>query len=215
MPHQRQRLLVALCLSVCLLQAHAQSPADTAGPASAQARHALQWVLEHDDHGRRPFAIVDKQSARIHVYAASGSPLGSSPVLLGLTPGDQGLSAPLGGRDPQSLPPTERTTPAGRFETQPGRNLKGEAIVWLDYAAALAIHRLRPAPAHERREQRMHSARPEDHRISLGCVVVPVAFYEQVVAPTLGRAPAVVYILPETRSAATPFGPGEAAADAL
>jgi hypothetical protein len=215
MPHRRQRLLVAISLSLCLLQAHAQSPADSATPASAQARHALQWVLERDDHGRRPFAIVDKRSARIHVYAASGSPLGSSPVLLGLTPGDQGLSAPLGGRDPQSLTPAERTTPAGRFETLPGRNLKGEAIVWLDYAAALAIHRLRPAPAHERREDRMRSSRPEDHRISLGCVFVPVAFYEQIVAPTLGRAPAVVYILPETHSAATPFRPGETAADTL
>jgi hypothetical protein len=208
MPLRRQFLLVAFSLTLCLARAHAQ-PATADAPASADVRDALQWVLEHDDHQRRPFAIVDKKSARIHVYAGTGTPIGSTPVLLGVTPGDHGLSAPLGGRDPQSLPAAERTTPAGRFETQPGRNLKGEAIVWLDYAAALAIHRLRPAAAREQREQRIQSMRPDDHRISLGCVVVPVAFYEQVVAPTLGSRPAVVYILPEMGPVATLFARSE------
>ena len=33
----------------------------------------------------------------------------------------------------------------------------------------------------------------------IGCVVVPVAFYEQVVAPVLGHQRAVVYVLPEDR----------------
>lgn len=211
MPHRRQRLLVAISLAVCLLQARAQTSGDAAR-LSAQARDALTWVLELGDHEGRPFAIVDKRSARIHVYTGTGVALGSAPVLLGLTPGDQGLSAPLGGRDPQSLAFAERTTPAGRFATQPGRNLKGEAIVWLDYAAALAIHRLRPTPAHERREQRMQSARVEDRRISLGCVVVPVAFYEQVVGPTLGHVPAVVYILPEADASTPLFARAAAAA---
>jgi hypothetical protein len=211
MPYRRQHLLVAISLALCLLQARAQT-SDDAAPLSAQARDALTWVLEHEDHQRRPFAIVDKRYARIHVYAGSGVALGSAPVLLGLTPGDQGLSAPLDGRDPQSLALAERTTPAGRFATQPGRNLKGEAIVWLDYAAALAIHRLRPAPAHERREQRMQSARVEDRRISLGCVVVPVAFYEQVVGPALGHVPAVVYILPEAEASTPAFARTAAAA---
>jgi len=206
MPFRRQRPLVALSLLLCLAFARAQAPADVDGAgASHDARDALQWVLERGDHGQRPFAIVDKKAARIHVYAASGSPLGDAPVLLGQTPGDDGLAAPLGSRDPRSLTVAERTTPAGRFEAQPGRNLQGEAIVWLDYGAALAIHRLRPAPAAQRREQRMRSTRADDHRISLGCVVVPVAFYEQVVAPTLGSQPAVVYILPESRAVASLF----------
>jgi hypothetical protein len=208
MPVRHQRLLVAISLVLCAALARAQSPA----VASADAQVALQWVLDIDDHQGRPFAIVDKKAARIHVYAASGAPLGTSPVLLGSAPGDQGLAAPLQGRDPRSLTPAERTTPAGRFETQPGRNLQGEAIVWLDYGAALAIHRLRPAPARERREQRLVSPSPEDHRISLGCVVVPVAFYEQVIAPTLGRERAVVYVLPESRSVASIFAVDEAAA---
>lgn len=216
MPVRRQRLLVAISFALhfawCAALAQAQPPIESHAPASADAEVALRWVLDVEDHQGRPFAIVDKKAARIHVFAASGAPLGTAPVLLGSAPGDQGLAAPLQGRDPRSLTSAERTTPAGRFETQPGRNLQGEAIVWLDYGAALAIHRLRPAPAHERREQRLASPVPEDHRISLGCVVVPVAFYEQVIAPTLGRERAIVYILPESRSVASIFADDEAAA---
>ena len=210
MPFRRQQLLVATSLLLCAAFARAQPPVDVPS-ASADTRFALQWVLDRDDHRHRPFAIVDKKAARIHVYAGSGASLGSAPVLLGLTRGDQGLAAPLLGRDPATLTVAERTTPAGRFEAQPGRNLQGEAIVWLDYGAALALHRLRPTPAHQRREQRLQSALPDDHRISLGCVVVPVAFYEQVVAPTLGRQPAVVYILPESRDVTSMFAVAESA----
>ena len=46
---------------------------------------------------------------------------------------------------------------------------------------------------------------PEDRRISLGCVVVPVAFYESVIAPTLGQSRGVVYVLPESRPAREMF----------
>jgi len=81
----------------------------------------------------------------------------------------------------------------------PGRNDKGEDIVWIDYAASLAIHRLRPAAASERRPARLASPRTDDNRISAGCIIVPVAFYEAVVARTLGRGPSTVYVLPETR----------------
>ena len=90
--------------------------------------------------------------------------------------------------------------PAGRFEARPGRNDKGEDIVWIDYAASLALHRLRPAPVQERRPARLDSPSPDDNRISAGCVIVPVAFYEGVVAPTLGSNRSVIYVLPETHS---------------
>ena len=39
-----------------------------------------------------------------------------------------------------------------------------------------------------------------EHRVSYGCVVVEPAFYDGVVAPTLGRARGVGSVLPETRS---------------
>lgn len=149
----------------------------------------------------RPFAVVDKQAATLAVYAADGRLLGSASALLGLTPGD--AQAPGSrGKAPEALSLQERTTPAGRFEAQPGHNIHGERIVWIDYEASLAIHRLRPAPAHERRPQRLASANPREHRITLGCVVVDPAFFDGVVLPSLGSgAGGLVYILPERGSA--------------
>ena len=109
------------------------------------------------------------------------------------------------------IPRQERTTPAGRCESAPGRILSGEAIVWIDYEAAVAIHRMRPAAAAERRPQRLATDSPVDNRISLGCVVVDEAFYLQVVAPTLGKQRGVVYVLPETRDWRAQFGIGNLA----
>ena len=161
------------------------------------AAQVARWVTERADHRGRPFAVVDKRNARIHVFEASGTLVGAAPVLLGLTPGDRDAVGSMGERSVASLLPAERTTPAGRFETEPGRNDKGEAIVWFQYDAALAIHRLRAAPAQERRPERLSSVDPAQRRITYGCVVVPVAFYEDVVAPTLGSRRGVVYVLPE------------------
>lgn len=163
------------------------------GDAALVAR----WVAERADHRGRPFAVVDKRGARIYVFEPSGTLVGAAPVLLGLTTGDRDAVGNIGERSVASLLPAERTTPAGRFETEPGRNDKGEAIVWFQYDAALAIHRLRDAPLHERRPQRLASTDPAERRITFGCVVVPVAFYEEVVMPTLGSRRGVVYVLPE------------------
>ncbi|UUZ64717.1 L,D-transpeptidase [Polaromonas sp. P1(28)-13] len=130
------------------------------------------------------------------VFEANGGLRGASPALLGLAPGDGSVPG-IEQREVASLRADERTTPAGRFVSEPGHNLRGEAIVWFDYAARLAIHRLRPAPGSERRPERLASATPDDNRISLGCVVVPVSFYEAVVSPVLGKSYGIVYVLPE------------------
>ena len=185
--------------AVSTLACAAASTSDDAG-ASPEARLVTRWILDSHDNQGKPFAVVDKKAAQLRIHAADGRLLGVAPALLGLAPGDTAI-ADIAHRAPSSLRPFERTTPAGRFESQPGRNLHGEDIVWLDYAASLAIHRLRPAAAAERRAQRLASDSPADNRISLGCVVVPVAFYEQVVAPVLGHGRAVVYVLPEDRPA--------------
>lgn len=185
---------------------HAAATADFAGqPASADARYVADWVVDSRDNGGLPFAVVDKKGARIFIFGADGRLKGSTQALLGLTPGDYGVPD-LNKRNLARLAAFERTTPAGRFVAQPGYNLKGEDIIWVDYSAALAIHRLRPAPAQERRAERMASVSPDDNRISLGCVVVPVAFYENTVSPVLGRSRSVVYILPETRPVREMFG---------
>ena len=137
----------------------------------------------------------------LFVHAANGRLMASTPVLLGAARGDEG--APGVGDRAQSgtLPFEERTTPAGRFVTQPGTNLEGEPVVWFDYDAALAIHRLRPGRAHNIRAARLAHSQPEERRVSLGCVVVPVQFYLDVIQPLLGRRSGVVYVLPETQPA--------------
>jgi hypothetical protein len=166
--------------------------------ASADARQALRWVVAARDNEGLPFVIVDKKGGRIFVFEAGGQLRGASPALTGLAPGDHGVPG-MAQRSVASLREDERTTPAGRFVSEPGHNLQGEAIVWIDYAAKLAIHRLRPAAPAERRAERLASETPEDNRISMGCVVVPVSFYESVVGPVLGKSRGIVYVLPETQ----------------
>ena len=166
---------------------------------SADARHVARWILDAADHGGQPFAIVDKREARIYVFDASGRLSGASSALLGQARGDQ--SAPGVGERTQAgnVPFNERTTPSGRFVSEPGRNLDGDHVVWVDYDTAFAIHRVRPGPSRRAREVRLASRTPRDNRASLGCVVVTEAFYSGVVQPLLGRKRAVVYVLPEDR----------------
>ena len=162
----------------------------------AQARDVALRPVALDAGDARPFAIVDKRLATLSVYTADGRLVGRTAALLGLTPGDAEPSSARG-KSPSELQAHERVTPSGRFEAVPGRNLGGERVVWFDYDANLAIHRLRPAPLRERRPERLASANPDDHRITLGCVVVDPAFFDEVVLPTLGRGASLVYILPE------------------
>ncbi|MBS0445681.1 MAG: hypothetical protein JSR59_06985 [Proteobacteria bacterium] len=180
------------------------APADYTPAASADTRLASRWIGDSADNAGLPYAIVDKRAAVISVYDRSGRRIGSSRVLLGLGAGDTSIPD-IAQRDVTRLKPAERITPAGRFVSQPGHNQHGEDIVWVDYGAAIAIHRLRPAPAREHRPERLASEAPSDKRISAGCIVVPVAFYEQVVRPTLGGGRGVVYVLPESRPVASMF----------
>ncbi|HSW06807.1 MAG TPA: hypothetical protein VLK61_19665 [Aquabacterium sp.] len=178
----------------------APSPPSTAASAASAAHALVQRVLKLADHRQMPFAVVDKQSATITVYRADGSVAGVSTVLLGRTPGDA-ASMGVGERaQTGSLRLDDLTTPAGRFTTVPGRNLAGDTVVWMDYANALAIHRLRPAPADQQRPRRMASVNPRDKRISAGCVVVPGDFFDAVVQPVLGHGQGVVYVMPEDSS---------------
>lgn len=194
----KTRAVAAWCMACVLAAAHAGVVDFGTHRVSAEARDVAQWVMDSMDAAGRPFAIVDKKDARLFVFDGAGRIVGSTPVLLGSTHGDH--TVPGVGQRAQTgqVGPDERTTPAGRFASAPGRNIDGEAVVWVDYASALAIHRLRPGPARERRQARLASLSPRDNRASLGCVVVPVAFYEDVVQPLLGRVRGVVYVLPET-----------------
>lgn len=172
--------------------------------ASATARQLVRWATATADHQGLPFAVIDKPAARIHVFSARGEWMSSSPVLLGAALGDR--SAPdIGQRPLSQIRPDERTTPAGRFVTEPGRNLKGDDIVWIDYEAAVSLHRVRSVSAAERRHQRLASQGAGDKRISYGCVNAPEAFYNQFISPLFGQARGVIYVLPDTEPFATFF----------
>ncbi len=164
--------------------------------ASADARYVEHWIHEKgDDHGR-PFVIVDKKAARIYVFGAGGTLVGASSTLLGQSRGDVPVPG-AGQKNPTDLLPYERKTPAGRFESQPGRNLHGEPVVWVDYDTGIAIHRVRPGVSQMQRTASLATEDPDNKRLSLGCVVVPENFFLSVVLPTLGHVHGTVYVLPE------------------
>lgn len=190
-----------LGVGVAPVSAQAAQPDFGKYDASAQARQRAKWVLQSGDHRGRPFAIVDKKHARLYVFDGRGRLAGASAALVGQAIGDR--SAPLVGEHTRRgyVPAHERTTPAGRFISEPGRNLTGEHVVWVDYEAAFAIHQLRPGASRRAREARLASATPQDNRASLGCVVVPADFYAKVVRRLLGQGRGVVYVLPERRVA--------------
>jgi hypothetical protein len=176
------------------------APVDFRGEAaSADARDVAAWISRSGDATGKPFAIVDKRSARMFVFDARHRLVGATAALLGQTVGDHTVEGVGDRAQVGQVGLHERTTPAGRFEAVPGRNLDGEDVLWLDYDAAFAIHRVRPGAAYADRLARLKSSTPADNRVSLGCVVVPVDFYLSVVQPVLGRTRSVVYVLPETR----------------
>ncbi|MCG2594112.1 L,D-transpeptidase [Ramlibacter sp. XY19] len=178
--------------------------------ALPEAQRLLAWIKASGDTQGRPFALVDKRHAMLYVFDADGRLAGSSVALLGSARGDH-IVPGVGERTAAgSLRNEDKTTPAGRFEAQPGRNLQGEDVVWVDYESAFAIHRVRPGKAWKARAERLATATPTDNRVSWGCVVVPVAFYEGVVANVLGAGRSVVYVLPESRPAKSFFAALEA-----
>ena len=105
-----------------------------------------------------------------------------------------------------AIRPEERTTPAGRFAASMERSLHGDAILWVDYDAAIALHRVVSGVPQERRLQRLGSAKPQDRRITYGCINVPAKFFDNVVIAAFARSNGIVYVLPETRSLSEVFG---------
>lgn len=172
---------------------------------SQDARHLADWIANTRDNGASDFIIVDKRNARVYVFDARARLRGANPVLLGAARGDESVPG-IGSRPLTEVRPDERTTPAGRFIAERGRNLKGEDIVWVDYDAAVSIHRVRATNPIEQRLQRLATPTVADNRISYGCINVPVTFYESYIRPTVAKNRAVVYVLPEVKSVQQVFG---------
>lgn len=183
--------------------AAASGAATVSGSPARATQQFAQQVLALGDHRQQPFAIVDKRAALLSIFSAGGQLLGSTPVLLGSVLGDHSVAGVGDRAQTGQLRPGDATTPAGRFQSEPGHNNTGELVIWLDYELAFAIHRLRPGAAQADRARRLAARDPRRKRVSAGCVVVPVAFFEQRVQALLGRQPGVVYVLPEHGDAAT------------
>lgn len=175
----------------------AQPVAGSRVPATP-LEQVVQWALA-GDAGGRPFVVVDKPGAQVMAFDARGQLMQSVPALLGSAIGDDTVPG-VGDKPLSQILPEERITPAGRFVAQMGENLTGEDVVWIDYDAAVSMHRVRKVKESERRFERLASDSVDDNRISNGCINLPVAFYEQVLRPLVEAGPTVVYVLPEQRS---------------
>lgn len=176
-------------------------------PAYAPARNVAAWIMRSHDSGGLQFIIIDKVNARLFLFAPDGSLQASTPVLLGLARGD--VSPPgIGERKLSAIAPAERITPAGRFVTHAGNDVGGRDLVWIDYDAAVALHRAsdrKPGMGVMSRVARLAAPSALDRRVSLGCVNVSTPFYDRYIEPTFGTASGIIYILPETHSATVEF----------
>ena len=168
-------------------------------PISADARFIADWVADSGDAQGMSFVIIDKKRARVHVFDANARLLGASPVLLGIAPGDDTVPG-IGDKPLSQVRFEERTTPAGRFVGERGHNARGEDVVWIDYDAAVSMHRVLTTNPAEHRLERLATPRIDDNRVSFGCVNVPIAFYEQFIRPTFAQSHAIIYVLPDVKT---------------
>jgi hypothetical protein len=173
--------------------------------ASHEARRTADWIVDSADNLGLPFVIVDKIEAKVFVFDAGGHIQGAAPALVGSARGDDTVPG-IGDREYSDMPPETRTTPAGRFVAALGMDARGEDMLWVDYDAAVSLHRVVTTKPKERRLQRLATPTPLDNRISYGCINVPKRFYENVVSPAFTGTDGIVYVLPETRSTREVFG---------
>jgi hypothetical protein len=195
---------------------HAPAPPVAAAPARAQpavprfadfgglqpptdVRRIADWVTDARDNGGLDFIVLDKRGAHVYVFDPAGRLRDHTPVLLGAAAGDDTAEG-VGQKALHEVKPEERTTPAGRFVGQSGLNAHGEDVFWVDYDAAVSMHRVRQIEPHERRLERLASPSADDNRISYGCINMPVAFFETVMLPTFLGRKGMVYVLPEVRT---------------
>ncbi len=174
-------------------------------PASPEVKRVARWVSDSRDNHGMPYAIIDKVNARVFVFDAHGNLRGADAALLGMARGDRSING-IGDRKMSMIRPEDRTTPAGRFKASLDRDVHGQSILVIDYAASISLHAVVKGTPVERRAQRLASATSDDNRISYGCINVPATFYKNIVSPTFTHTFGIVYILPEMSSASEFFG---------
>jgi hypothetical protein len=180
---------------------------------SPEAKQLSEWIARTRDHEGAPFIIIDKKRTSVSVFETDASLRAHTTVLLGSALGDDSVPG-IGTRPMAQILPSERTTPAGRFVAERGRNMQGEDVVWVDYDAAVSMHRVRTGNPVERRAERLATPTIDDNRISYGCINVPVAFFEGHIQPIFAQRRAVVYVLPDTKPFRAVFADAQSAATA-
>ena len=171
---------------------------------SAEVHHVAHWIVGTSDNGGLPFAIIDKTAARVFVFDRTGRLRGTSFALFGSARGDD--TAPgMGTRKLSAIRPEERTTPAGRFVAQLGRDFEQD-ILWIDYETSLSLHRVVAGGKNDHRLERLATPSPLDNKISYGCVNVPALFFDQVVLDAFTGTKGIVYILPQVKTIQDVFG---------
>jgi hypothetical protein len=173
---------------------------------TADVRQMADWVVLRHDNGKMPFIVLDKRDARLYVFEPSGRLVDQTPVLLGSAHGDETYPG-IGDVPIAQVKPYQRTTAAGRFVTRPGLDADHTDVVWLDYDAALAMHRVINKVKAERRLERLASADPRVRRISWGCINIPIGFFDAYISPVFGKRPGVTYVIPERKTFAEVFQP--------
>ena len=208
------------------MTAPAQAATATASQAKAQKRKSAKsvqkpvempdltiptqrvtsWVNETGDNNGLPYLVIDKPSATIFAFDASGKPVGFGPVLIGRALGDDATPG-IGNKSLAEIGPAEKTTPAGRFLARFGKAAGNTRVLWVDYATSVAIHTIPSGNPKENRIRRMLSPDIDDNRITFGCINVPKALYNGKIAPMFGKKGGYVYILPDTKPLEDAFPP--------
>ena len=172
--------------------------------APADVKHVANWVSYTRNNQKKAFVVIDKKEAQLYLFEPTGKLKSTTPVLLGRAVGDV-IPPGTASKPISQLKETDKTTPAGRYLAQTGKNAKGANVIWVDYNAAISMHKLLKV-GKENRHERMDTPDVADNRISNGCVNVPPAFYDKVLYPDVVKKGAYVYVLPETRTPQQLFG---------
>ncbi|RYD92794.1 MAG: L,D-transpeptidase [Sphingobacteriales bacterium] len=185
-----------------------QTHADFAGAiASDDTRMVADWVVQSRDNFGLSFIVIDKANAELFLFDSAGVLRAKTPILLGLGFGDDSPLG-IGSQKLSAMKPADQITPAGRFVAGRGLNLAGQDILWIDYDAAISLHRAsdrKPGMTAQSRTDRLASPSIADNRASHGCINVSVSFYDDFIRPAFDRVGGIVYVLPETRSARNEF----------
>ncbi|MBI5279273.1 MAG: hypothetical protein HY854_22770 [Burkholderiales bacterium] len=223
---QQERPLQPPAVAIVQPKPQAPAPAPQAAPPAPRLAHfgdvsptpdvklVADWATHTGDHKKHSFVVIDKKDAQLYVFDSAGRLQGTTPILLGKAIGDDNFPG-IGDKPLALVKEEEKTTPAGRFVAEPGRNTKGEDIIWVDYDSAVSMHRLRKVAEKERRYERMASPTKKDNRISFGCINVPQKFYEGVLDPAVKKSGAIVYVVPEVKDIQTVLGAYDVTAQPL